>query len=59
MKQKTRHKTTVTDEIIQEVHDLAEQGFNNILIGQSLNIATQTLSTNKVFSLKNFSLNQH
>ena len=47
MKQKTRHKTTVTNEIIQEVQDLAEQGFNNILIGQSLNIATQTLSTNK------------
>ena len=47
MKQKTRHKTTVTDEIIQEVQELAKQGFNNILIGQSLNIATQTLSTNK------------
>jgi len=47
MKAKTRHKTTVTKEIIQEVQDLAEQGFNNILISQSLNIATQTLSTNK------------
>lgn len=47
MKQKTRHKTQVTDEIIQQVQELAEQGFNNILIGQSLNIATQTLSTNK------------
>ena len=47
MKQKTRHKTTVTNEIIKEVQELAEQGFNNILIGQSLNIATQTLSTNK------------
>ncbi len=47
MKQKPRHKTTVTDEIIQEVQELAEQGFNNILIGQSMNIATQTLSTNK------------
>jgi len=44
---KTRHKTTVTKEIIQEVQNLAEQGFNNILISQSLNIATQTLSTNK------------
>lgn len=47
MKQKTRHKTTVTQEIIQEAQNLAEQGFNNILIGQSLNIATQTLSSNK------------
>ena len=47
MKQKTRHKTTVTKQIIQEVQELAEQGFNNILISQSLNIATQTLSTNK------------
>ncbi|RRS32844.1 MAG: hypothetical protein P794_00185 [Epsilonproteobacteria bacterium (ex Lamellibrachia satsuma)] len=47
MKHKTRHKTTVTKEIIQEVQELAEQGFNNILISQSLNIATQTLSTNK------------
>ena len=47
MNKKTRHKTTVTDELILEVHDLAERGFNNILISQSLNIATQTLSTNK------------
>ena len=47
MKQKTRHKTTVSKEIIQEVEELAKQGFNNILISQSLNIATQTLSTNK------------
>ena len=47
MKQKTRHKTTVTDEIIKEEGVFAEQGFNNILISQSLNIATQTLSTNK------------
>ena len=47
MKQKTRHKTTVTDEIIQEVQILAEQGFNNILISQSLNIALSTLSQNK------------
>ena len=44
---KSRHKTTVTKEIIQEVQELAKQGFNNILISQSLNIATQTLSTNK------------
>ena len=47
MKQNTRHKTTVTEQLIQEVQELAEQGFNNILISQSLNIATQTLSTNK------------
>lgn len=43
---KTRHKTTVTKEIIQEVQNLAEQGFNNILISQSLGIAATTLSTN-------------
>jgi hypothetical protein len=47
MKQKTRHKTTITDEIIQEVRELAEQGFNNVMISQSLNIGRQTLSTNK------------
>ena len=47
MKQKIRHKTTVTKEIIQEVEELAKQGFNNILISQSLNIAVTTLSTNK------------
>lgn len=47
MKVKTRHKTTVTKEIISQVQELAEQGFNNILISQSLGIATQTLSTNK------------
>ena len=46
-KQKTRHKTTVTKEIIQEVQELAKQGFNNILISQSLGIAVTTLSTNK------------
>lgn len=46
-KHKTRHKTQITDEIIQQVQELAEQGFNNILISQSLNIATQTLSTNR------------
>ena len=44
---KTRHKTTVTKEIILQVEELAKQGFNNILISKSLNIATQTLSTNK------------
>ncbi len=47
MNQKTRHKTTVTKEIIQEVQELAEQGFNNVLISQSLNIALSTLSQNK------------
>ena len=47
MKQKIRHKTTITKEIIQEVEELAKQGFNNILISQSLNIAVTTLSTNK------------
>ena len=46
MKQKTRHKTTVTEEIILQVEELAKQGFNNILISQSLNIAVTTLSTN-------------
>ena len=45
-KQKTRHKTQVTDEIIQQVQGLAKQGFNNILISQSLNIAVETLSKN-------------
>jgi len=47
MKQKTRHKTTVTKEIIQQVQKLAKQGFNNILISQSLNIGVTTLSSNK------------
>jgi hypothetical protein len=45
-KQKTRHKTQVTEEIILQVQELAEQGFNNILISQSLGIAVTTLSTN-------------
>ena len=31
-KKKTRHKTTVTKELIQQVEELSEQGFNNILI---------------------------
>ena len=47
MKHKTRHKTTVTKQIIQEVQELAKQGFNNVMISQSLNIGRQTLSTNK------------
>ena len=45
-KQKARHKTQVTKEIILQVKELAEQGFNNILISQSLGIAVTTLSTN-------------
>ena len=47
MERKTRHKTTITEEIIQEVEELASKGFNNILISQSLGIAVTTLSTNK------------
>ncbi len=42
-----RTKTTITPHILKEVQELASQGFNNIQIGKSLNIATQTLSTNK------------
>ena len=45
-KRKVRHKTIITEAIIQEVQDLAEQGFNNILIGQALNIEVTTLSRN-------------
>ena len=47
MKAKIRHKTTLTKQLILQVEELAKQGFNNILIGQAINIATQTLSTNK------------
>lgn len=39
-------KTTITDAVIKQVEELSEQGFNNILISQSLNIAATTLSTN-------------
>jgi len=46
MKARTRHKTIITEEIISQVQELAEQGFNNILISQSLGIAVTTLSTN-------------
>ncbi|CAA6810372.1 MAG: Unknown protein [uncultured Sulfurovum sp.] len=42
-----RHKTTITKKLLGQVEELAEQGFNNIQISQSLNIATTTLSTNK------------
>jgi len=44
---KNRTKTVITNEIIKETEKLSEQGFSNIMIGQSLGIATQTLSTNK------------
>lgn len=47
MEHTKRIKTVITDKIIQEVEGLAEQGFNNVMIGQSLNIAVQTLSSNK------------
>lgn len=47
MKQKTRTKTAITDDITQEVEALAEQGFNNIMIAQSLNIGVETLSRNE------------
>jgi len=47
MKQKNKTKTIITDEIIQEVEALAEQGFNNILISQALNIGVETLSRNE------------
>jgi len=43
----TKTKTVITNEILEEVETLSAQGFNNIQIGQSLNIARQTLSTNK------------
>jgi len=42
-----RTKTTITMEIIEEVGELAKQGLNNSMISNSLNIAPQTLSTNK------------
>jgi len=43
---KPRTKTIITEEIILQVQELAKQGFNNILISQSLGIAVTTLSTN-------------
>ena len=46
MKQKTRHKTTVTDKLIEQAGDLASQGFNNIMIAQVLSISAGTLSRN-------------
>ncbi len=47
MKQNTRTKTAITDKIIREVETLAEKGFNNIMIAQSLNIGVETLSRNE------------
>ena len=40
-------KTQITPEIIERVYQLASNGFNNVQIGKSLNIARQTLSTNR------------
>jgi len=47
---KPRSKTTITNEIIQQVEELAKQGFNNTLISQSLGIALATLSRNSQLS---------
>jgi len=47
MKNESRHKTKVTKKLLTQVEQLAENGFNNIQISQSLKIATTTLSTNK------------
>lgn len=43
----SRTKTTITPELINQVEELSSQGFNNVMISQSLNIGRQTLSTNK------------
>jgi len=42
-----RTKTTITPEILKQVEELSAQGFNNVMISQSLHIGRQTLSTNK------------
>ena len=42
-----RTKTTITPELLKQVEELSAQGFNNVMISQSLNIGRQTLSTNK------------
>jgi Holliday junction resolvasome RuvABC endonuclease subunit len=42
-----RHKTTITTDLLNQVEELSSQGFNNVMISQSLNIGRQTLSTNK------------
>lgn len=40
-------RTTITDEIINECRNLAENGFSNVMISKSLNIAISTLSKNR------------
>ncbi|WP_415405615.1 hypothetical protein ACLHDG_07635 [Sulfurovum sp. CS9] len=42
-----RHKTIITADLLNQVEELTSQGFNNVMISQSLNIGRQTLSTNK------------
>ena len=42
-----RHKTTVTPKLLQQVEELASQGFNNKMISQSLLVSTDALSRNK------------
>ena len=39
--------TTITKAILDQVEQLSSQGFNNIMIGQSLQISTYTLSRNE------------
>ena len=46
METKIRRKTTITDEVIEEVEALAKQGFNNILIAQAMGLEVTTLSRN-------------
>ncbi len=40
-------KTTITQHIIDEVQQLAEQGLNNAMISQALDLGVETLSRNK------------
>ncbi len=40
-------RTTITDKIITQCKDLSSQGFSNIMISKSLNIAIATLSKNR------------
>ncbi len=40
-------KTTITQHIIDEVQQLAEQGLNNVMISQALDLGVETLSRNK------------
>ena len=44
---KTRHRTEVTEELLQKVQELAEVGLNNIMIAQALNVGVETLSRNE------------